>query len=256
MNDRIKAELEELQILRANQKLYQARNQNLDAQSRLEKCSLCGKEHFVSNPGALKQALFCGICARKLQIDKLQPLEYKQLLLSVIPPKYIEAEIEHLPKPIAALIEKDIETGVYLWGDVGTGKTYAMSALAKHYLKNGYLCHRIHYELLCLQLRDTFKPASKQTELEILIPLFSVDRLFIEDVGATRGIGKEETDHSRRTLLLLLDIRLEKKLPTFITGNKSVENLEASFDERIADRIKTYEIFSMKGKSKRQPPAG
>ena len=75
--------------------------------------------------------------------------------------------------------------------------------------------------------------------------------LFIEDVGATRGIESKETDFSLRTLLVLLDIRMEHCKPTYISTNKSVENIAKSFDSRIGDRLRTFTIIKMSGESKR-----
>ena len=64
-----------------------------------------------------------------------------------------------------------------------------------------------------------------------------VDKLLIEDVGTTVGTGSQESDFSLRTFLLILDHRLEHCKPTFITTNKSVDELGKSFDER------TFEVF-------------
>jgi hypothetical protein len=228
----------------------QTRNQNLERQSKNEQCLTCGKEISVIQPAPISNML-CPVCLRKSQFDRLPAGEKIKYLLGVIPPRYIGAEIEHIAAPLQNLFENNIETGVYLWGNCGSGKTYSMAALAKMYLKNGYIVKRFHYEMLCLQLRDTFNPKALETELQVLKPLLDCDKLFIEDVGATRAIGKEETDHSRRTLLLILDMRLEQNKPTFITGNKSIENLQTSFDERISDRIKLFDIYAMSGKSKR-----
>ena len=209
-------------------------------------CELCKKRAANGLLGRL-----CVICVRRIRFEQLpkerQELEY----LAVVPERYMIADLSHLKKTLQQTFVKEIETGVLLWGSPGSGKTYAMSALAKKYIADGYKVSREHYEMLCLKLRDTFNPKATGTEWGIIEPLLNCDKLFIEDVGVTKSIGEKETDFSLRTFLVLLDIRMEHLRPTFITTNKSVENLEDSFDKRIGDRLRTFEIFQMKDKSKR-----
>jgi len=174
----------------------------------------------------------------------------RQEFLSVVPEKFIESDMSHLPGKLAITI-RDAEN-VILWGPPGVGKTYSLCALAKELIAYGFICKRINYELLCLLLRDTFKPNSRNSEWDIIEPLINCDKLFIEDVGTTKSIDSKESDFSLRTLLVLIDVRLERCRPTYITSNKSVENLTKSFDARIGDRLSLYTIIKMEGKSKRK----
>jgi len=173
------------------------------------------------------------------------------MLLNDIPKRYIKAKISDLSDGLAQKLKTDTDSGVLLWGSPGIGKTYAMAALMRYEIANGFTVSRIHYEELCLKLRDTFNPNATQTEWQIIQPLLQCDKLFIEDVGTTKSIGAKESDFSRKTFLVLIDLRLERCLPTYITSNKSVENLAHSFDARIGDRLRMYEVLELKGKSKR-----
>lgn len=193
----------------------------------------------------------CHVCYGQIRFEALPPEQQKQELLAVIPERFIMAELDHLGKNLQTILSKPPETGVFLWGAAGVGKTYALCAIAKSLISAGYHVQRIHYELLCLKLRDTFKPTGKQSEWGVIEPLLECDMLFIEDVGATRGIESKETDFSLRTLLVLLDIRMEHCKPTYISTNKSVENIAKSFDSRIGDRLRTFTIIKMSGESKR-----
>ena len=139
-----------------------------------------------------------------------------------------------------------------LWGKQGVGKSYAMACLMRKFVVNGKNVARITHEMLCLQLRDTYKPGSTKTELDVIKPLLSVDKLFIEDVGTTVSTGQQESDFSLRTFLVLLDQRLENCKPIFITTNKCVEELGKSFDQRIASRLQqACEIVQLMGKDRR-----
>jgi DNA replication protein DnaC len=187
-----------------------------------------------------------------MMFERLPKPEQKIHILEIIPKRFINAEIEDLTKPMQKTLIADNDTGVFLWGMAGVGKTYALAALAKKYITEGFIVNRIHYEVLCLRLRDTFKSKAKQTEWDIFQPLLECDKLFIEDVGTSKDIGKQETEFSLRTFYVLIDMRLENCRPTFITSNKSLENLARGFDDRIGDRLRTYKVLKLSGKSRRK----
>jgi len=195
--------------------------------------------------------MICHVCYRKLNYDQLPEFAQIQERLSIVPERYIHAKLEDLPKAVSDALVSENSTGVYLWGPPGVGKTYSLCALANYLVSEGYVCRRFNYEHLCLKLRDTFKPASKESEWSIIEPLVNADRLFMEDIGTTKSIDAVESDFSLRTLLVIIDIRLERCRPTYITTNKSVENLTKSFDSRIGDRLKLYNILKLSGESKR-----
>lgn len=224
-----------------------ANSQALAKPSKIRICEICDVRLADGLLGRM-----CQVCFRKIQFETLPSDEQKRTLLVLVPEKYIVAELEHLSAKLQAALVKETDIGVLLWGATGIGKTYAMAALAKKHIAEGYLVNRIHYEMLCLRLRDTFNPKATQTEWSIIEPLLNCDKLYIEDVGTTKSIGQQESDFSLRTFLILLDIRMEHCRPTYITSNKSVENLTNSFDERVGDRLKTFDVFNLGSKSKRK----
>jgi len=207
-------------------------------------CDQCGLRVADSVLGIL-----CHVCFRLHQLGSMPELEVARELSQVIPKKFIVARIEHLNKKLQDVIHGDIDEGVLLWGISGAGKSYAMAAMARTYFFQGFGVKRVHYESLCLKLRDTFKPRATQTEWGIIEPLLTCDKLFIEDLGTAKSLGGTETDHSTRTFTLILDQRMEEMLPTFVTTNKSIENL--GFGERVIDRLRTLQVFKMGPKSRR-----
>jgi DNA replication protein DnaC len=194
---------------------------------------------------------YCHVCFRKASFDSLPEEAKKNEYLSVVPERFIMAEIKHLAKNLQVTLMDETDTGIMLWGSPGIGKSYALCAAVKYFISEGYICRRINYELLCLKLRDTFKSSSQQSEWGIIEPLINCDKLIIEDIGTTKSIDSKESDFSLRTLLVLIDLRLEHCRGTYITTNKSLENLTQSFDTRIGDRLRLYEIIKMQGQSKR-----
>ena len=78
------------------------------------------------------------------------------------------------------------------------------------------------------------------------------DKLFIEDIGTTVSGDKQESDFSVRTLMIIINRRLEDMKATFLTTNKSLEKLSQSFDSRIASRItQGCEIIKLTGEDRR-----
>lgn len=229
-----------IEVLLPDKNLHMAKPSNVVL------CNLCEKRQANSLLGVM-----CSVCFREQQLAVFTPEQIDAEVSQVLPALFMSARIEDLKPAVAACFRDDITTGVFLWGPTGSGKSYAMSAAARKYIVAGFRVRRIGYELLCLKLRDTFKAKSIETEWEVIQPLINSDMLFLEDVGATRRVGNEETDFSTRTLQVLLDTRLEYCKPTFITSNKSLENLAKSFDERIGSRLKLFEIGKMDGEDRR-----
>lgn len=229
---------------KTNPETLQAKHPSSENQYRI--CELCKDRLATGLLGRL-----CPICERKIRFEQIPELQQRAEYMSVVPKRYMVAEMEHLPKKLQEVFKSEISNGVLLWGTTGSGKTYAMAAFAKNQIAMGYKVMRVHYEVLCLKLRDTFNPNASETEWKIIEPLLNCDMLFIEDVGVTKSIGAKESDFSRKTFLVLLDIRMEHMRPTLITTNKSVENIKDSFDERIGDRLRIFQVFNMNAKSKR-----
>ncbi len=163
---------------------------------------------------------------------------------------YSEAQIADLDKSIQEKITK-LERGrdLFLFGPVGTGKTYVMAAMLRHYIYEGFLCKRINFDDFCTELRSTMSPGAQRTEWEIIKPLRTIDKLFIDDLGLR---SKQETDFAYVTLYSIFNKRQEYLLPTFLTSNKNIDQLSQQFDARIASRLRTAEIIEMNGKDRRR----
>lgn len=176
----------------------------------------------------------------------------EECVVAVVRERFRHATLETLADKLRITLEGAPETeSVYVWGTPGTGKTWALAALARRRIEQGYRVIRETWERLCLRIRDTYKPNARESEWTIIEPLCECDLLLLEDIGTTTSVGRQETDFGLRTLLVIIDSRYEDCLPTLISGNKPVEEIAKSFDARIASRLKQGLIINKTGKDKR-----
>jgi len=199
----------------------------------------------------------CIVCFRRIEFEKLPPEQQRDRFSALVHARYVDAEIEDLPGSLGSQLVNSPDTeSIYLWGPPGTGKTYAFAAMAKRYVRMGFNVQRETWERLCLRIRDTFNPRATETEWGIVEPYLRADKLILEDIGTTVSTGRQETDFAVRVLLLILDSRNEDCLQTLITGNKPVNELERSFDARIASRLRQGTIIAKTGRDRRASDRG
>lgn len=204
---------------------------------------------------------WCRPCALQWQRTvgpkaKNRIVDYSPVWRREIPERYQGAELSDLPK---CLVEQFIQLaddmGLLLWGEPGRGKTYSAAAFAKYLWFQGWDFKRLSFDSLMLAIRDTYKPAATETELSVITPLIEVGKLFLEDVGTTVSLGSQESDFSLRIFVQILDKRIEHGRATFVTTNKSIEELGRSFDARVASRLhQACEVIKLTGTDKRIRP--
>lgn len=181
--------------------------------------------------------------------ESLNREKAEQVIFDQVGALYYQATLEQLDallqEKLLGLADSD---DVFITGLIGTGKTFTMAALLRHYVYQGYDCKRIIFDDFCVQVRSTFGPASKLSEWDLIEPLKQADKLFIDDLGLR---SKAESDFAYVTLFSILNRRQEIRLPTIISSNKSIAQLERSFDSRIASRLQTGVIVQMTGADRR-----
>jgi DNA replication protein DnaC len=221
---------------------------NLSANSsgRCERCGY-GLKH-KDNTGL---RAWCKRCINVWQRQQdLTPERAERLIFQQVGSLYLDAKLDDLEGDVREkLLALGTGQDVFVFGPVGTGKTYAMAAMIRHYTYEGYECERINFDDFCVQVRSTMSPASQKTEWDLIDPLKDVDKLFIDDLGLR---GKQETDFSYVTLYSILNKRQERRLSTFISSNKSIEKLGQSFDARIASRLSAAVSIEITGCDRRK----
>ncbi len=131
--------------------------------------------------------------------------------------------------------------GFYLYGGVGSGKTYLMAALINDLAKSGYRVGFVNMVRFLQELRNSFTTDDRFATL--MYQAKTVDYLVLDDIGA-----EVVSDWSLRILIEILDERMNNNLSTHFTTNFATQPLfnyytrsQSSFDEinakRIMDRI-------------------
>jgi len=223
----------------------------LSQQNAIGKCENCG---FGPKMWDAKKQGYANWCQRCIAVyrrkEALRSRDAERLIAHLVELRYAEAHLDDLRPFIIKEQLLGLEYGqdVFMYGKAGTGKTYAMAALIRYYVCEGYECNRFNFDDFCVQVRSTFSANSKLSEWDLIEPLKQVDKLFIDDLG----LSNEETQFTYRTLYSILNKRQERMLPTFITTNKTVEQVGWTFDARIASRLQTALIIEMTGPDRRK----
>lgn len=123
-------------------------------------------------------------------------------------------------------------TGSYVWGDPGTGKTYAAAAAVRLSLKEGKTAKLITSK----RLLDGIKEGYDTGDSYVIETAENVQLLVLDDLGAERP-----TDWAIETLSRLIDTRYMSDRPTIITSNYKLGELRDLWGgvpgARIASRI-------------------
>lgn len=247
----------------------------------MRKCEYCGKEYVENKnimanlPDFMKEAIkyipACD-CLEKKKHQEFTELskqydeesrrnrvkKYKDI--SIIDKKFYESKFENAETtPVINFLKKYSEkfkilgtapAGIFLYGSVGTGKTYATSCLANDLMTNGKTVLFMSFALYLLKIRESFKNSYEETsiESEIIKHVKTCDLLIIDDLGV-----ENVKEFAIEKLFTLLDTRYRANKPFIITTNLTPERIKEKFGERIYDRINgSTHAYECKGESKRK----
>ena len=127
---------------------------------------------------------------------------------------------------------------IVLIGGTGCGKTHLAISALKEY--GG------HYKGFCptqevlLNIRESFRPNSKESEADIIDQYTEYDVLVLDDLGA-----EKTSEYSITTLYLIIDRRLRDCMPTIITTNLTLTEIEEKLSARIASRLSAMTVFKI-----------
>lgn len=180
-----------------------------------------------------------------VEIRSTRPLVKRQAAAG-IPPAYRGAVLStwddsHANPCTREIVQSYVSNPVhslYLYGEVGRGKTFAAFTIVNELLQRG---KAVRFQLVndfLLSLRDSFG-AEGVSEKSLLQPLCDVQFLMLDELGdLARNHDRTASPFSASRILTLLDSRWRTGKPTILTSNLSLDELERWTDDpRIASRI-------------------
>jgi len=139
--------------------------------------------------------------------------------------------------------------GLFLYGSMGSGKTYAISAIANELAKRGVGCATVYFPELIAQIKASFSNPN-ETGNDVVEKLKTIPVLMLDDIGS-----ESVTSWMRDEILgRILNHRMAHELPTFFTSNFNFEQLQSHYEQtnrneyepikaaRIVERIKTLSV--------------
>lgn len=175
--------------------------------------------------------------ACKYKEKLLEDMKYQKYVLSINVPKEIkEARIkdiytddkarENVIKWILKYI-KDYQKGVigkglFLHGNFGCGKTYLIAALFNELAKNKVESAIVYWPEYLRSLKESFQSSSNDEFKNKYNDIKYAKLLLIDDLGA-ETVSSWNRDEILGTIL---QYRMQESLPTFITSNLNIKELE------------------------------
>ncbi len=129
--------------------------------------------------------------------------------------------------------------GLYLYGDVGTGKTELMACICNYLTEKFVPVIITNFLEISKKLRASYTN-DIETENDIIERLAKVDLLILDDVGAEKLKKKDNTDSFMQEKIYdIINRRYINQMPTLFTSNYCIQDLldERGFEERTIDRI-------------------
>jgi DNA replication protein DnaC len=125
---------------------------------------------------------------------------------------------------------QDARGWLLLKGGYGSGKTHFAAAIANERLARGESVLFVVVPDLLDHLRATFAPTSRVTYDERFESVRTTPFLILDDLGA-----QSTTAWAQEKLFQLLNFRYNAQLPTVITTNRELEEIEPRIRSRLAD---------------------
>lgn len=159
---------------------------------------------------------------------------------------------EKLVKAAQAYAEKPDGNLVFI-GGTGTGKTHLACAIVRELARTGKpdVLVKSVPDLL-LEIRRTFDRRTDgdhegETEADVTDRYSSYRFLVLDDLGA-----EKVSEYSTSALYLIIDRRIRDAIPTIVTTNLTLEEIERKIDARLASRLAEGKVWKFTGPDRRK----
>ena len=170
--------------------------------------------------------------AKSRRLEARLPQRYRDVAFERFPvtemPQPVVAEVRRYTRDIGPKLDEG--RGVWLFGDVGTGKTTLAMLVSKAALAAGRTVAIYSLPRLLNLLREAI--GSDDGKLDLLDRLATVDLLHLDDVGA-----ENSTDWVLEQLYSIVNTRYEEQRALVVTSNLGPEELGEQIGERTVSRM-------------------
>ena len=170
---------------------------------------------------------------RLQQLSNLAPLRRLTFATFIAEPAHLAPERAYnLRRVYETCLEfaQEPEGWLLLTGTYGCGKTHLAAAIANQRLAQGEPALFMVVPDLLDHLRAAFSPASEVSYDELFDQLRTTPLLILDDLGT-----QSSTPWAQEKLFQLLNHRYNAHLPTLITTNQRLEDLDPRLRSRLAD---------------------
>lgn len=170
------------------------------------------------------------------------------------PVKYQHATWDDVPITIKETIRNNPEKGLYIHGDVGSGKTHIAHGIAHRSLtkENPLRVRFYNFTELLRIVRESYSQKFEsyyENPLNMLLDFTGL--LIVDDVGAEKA-----TDWVQEKLYEIVNTRYEEQLITIFTSNLSIQELADRVGDRIVSRIvEMCSVIELRGEDRRMEKA-
>lgn len=150
------------------------------------------------------------------------PKSYKNITFRDIDPTASKLAVLNILVDFVEQYPKEGQKGLYLYGDMGIGKSYFMAALAHEMSVLGVATTMVHFPSYVLDVKNAISTGTvkKMVDAIKLAPV-----LILDDIGAEQATSWVRDE----VLQVILQYRMTENLPTFFTSNYSFLDLEAKW---------------------------
>lgn len=155
--------------------------------------------------------------------------------VEVFPPRFRGAKLQETSKHIQDYCLNDTfkEKGLFIYGPCGTGKTYAVYAMAKTFIANDHAVLVYNVPELLQQIRDEYDKPDDSYYVPAIKKLTEFEGvLFLDDIGAEKA-----TDWAIEKLYSIINKRYENLQTTILTSNFKPTELKDIIGDRIVSRM-------------------
>lgn len=122
--------------------------------------------------------------------------------------------------------------GLFISGNVGSGKTFLCSAIACYLLEKRIEVLFLVVPDLLDELRASYSSDSEVTETQVLLQATNAPVLILDDLGA-----HNYTEWTKNKIYTIINNRLNNDKPTIINSNLNLGQIEKYLGERTTSRI-------------------